>query len=309
MSGPQAKSLRGYADLLGEVKSRIRQAQTKAILSANAEMIRLYWDIGNLVLRRQEAKGWGHSVIPRLARDIRNDLPEVKGFSERNIGYMIRFARGYPNLHQAGAKLLPSHDGSVLQQPAAKLLPEAKGPILQRPVAKLLPGSKESILQQPAAKLADAADPGQLERLVVQLPWGHNLSLIEKVKDLATRIWYMRATLQNGWSRDILKMMIDSQAHKRQGNAINNFTGQLPPAQSDLAIQTLKDPYIFDFLTLEEPFHEENWRRSSCATCKSSSSNSARGLPSSVGNTASSWATRTSTSICSSTTCTCGPSS
>jgi len=219
-----AKSLRGYADLLAQVKSRIRQAQTRAMFSANAEMIRLYWDIGNLVLTRQAAKGWGSSVIPLLARDIRNDLPEVKGFSERNIGYMIRFAREYP--------------------------------ILQQPVAKLLPGAKGSILQQPVAKLADATDPGQLERLVVQLPWGHSLSLIEKVKDLATRVWYMKATLQNGWSRDILKTMIDSQAHKRQGNAINNFTGQLPPAQSDLAIQTLKDPYIFDFLTLEEPFHE-----------------------------------------------------
>jgi hypothetical protein len=64
-------SLRDYADLLGHVKSRIRQAQSKAILAANAEMIRLYWDIGRLVAQQQQLKGWGSSVIPRLARDSR----------------------------------------------------------------------------------------------------------------------------------------------------------------------------------------------------------------------------------------------
>jgi hypothetical protein len=108
LRNPPAKSLSNYADLLGEVKSRIRQAQTRAILSANAEMIRLYWDIGHLVSRRQMTRGWGSSVIPRLARDIRNDLPEVKGFSERNIGRMIAFFREYGE-HPA-----------ILPQPVAK---------------------------------------------------------------------------------------------------------------------------------------------------------------------------------------------
>jgi predicted nuclease of restriction endonuclease-like (RecB) superfamily len=66
----------------------------------------------------------------------------------------------------------------------------------------------------------------------------------------------MRAVIQNGWSRDVLALMIDSRAHERQGKAVSNFAERLPPAQSDLAQQTLKDPYLFDFLTLEEPFHE-----------------------------------------------------
>jgi predicted nuclease of restriction endonuclease-like (RecB) superfamily len=213
-----------YTDLLGQVKSRIRLAQTKAVLSANAEMIRLYWDIGHLVLQRQQAKGWGASVIPRLARDIRNDLPEVKGFSERNIGYMIRFAKEYP--------------------------------ILQQTAAKSLPAPADSILQQPVAKVAKDTEAATLQHLAVELPWGHNVLLIEKIKDIPTRLWYMQKTILNGWSRNILLLMIDSQAHNRQGKAITNFTNQLPPAQSDLAIQVLKDPYIFDFLTLEEPFHE-----------------------------------------------------
>ena len=80
--------------------------------------------------------------------------------------------------------------------------------------------------------------------------------MIEKVKDLNTRLWYMQQTLANGWSRNVLLAMIQSEAHRRQGQALTNFERLLPPPQSDLARQMLKDPYIFDFLTLEEPFHE-----------------------------------------------------
>jgi len=86
-----------YRELLGEIKSRIRQAQIKAALSVNAEMIGMYWDIGRMIHERQQKEGWGARVIPRLARDIRNELPEVKGFSERNIGRMIAFFRNYSN--------------------------------------------------------------------------------------------------------------------------------------------------------------------------------------------------------------------
>ena len=85
-----------YGKLLGEIKSRIQQAQIKAALSANAEMIQLYWDIGRMIDRRQQQEGWGAKVIPRLSRDIRNELPEIKGFSERNLKRMIAFFREYP---------------------------------------------------------------------------------------------------------------------------------------------------------------------------------------------------------------------
>lgn len=97
-----------YSNLLTEIKNRIRLAQTKAVLSANAEMIAMYWDIGRIILDRQQQEGWGAGVIPRLSKDIHNELPEVKGFSERNIGYMIRFAREYSEL-------------IILQQPVAKI--------------------------------------------------------------------------------------------------------------------------------------------------------------------------------------------
>jgi predicted nuclease of restriction endonuclease-like (RecB) superfamily len=88
------------------------------------------------------------------------------------------------------------------------------------------------------------------------LPWAHNVLLIQKVKDLPTRLWYMQQTLTHGWSRNILALQIDSGAHERAGKAVTNFAARLPPPQSDLAVQALKDPYIFDFLTLAEPFQE-----------------------------------------------------
>lgn len=92
--------------------------------------------------------------------------------------------------------------------------------------------------------------------LLLSVPWGHHLLLMEKIKDEETRRWYLQAIVHNGWSRNVLLMQIDSHAHLRQGQATTNFAQRLPDPQSDLAQQSLKDPYLFDFLTLEEPFHE-----------------------------------------------------
>lgn len=94
-----------YRNLLGEIKSRVRQAQHRAAMSANAEMILMYWDIGRLIAARQELEGWGTRVIPRLAADLKNELPEEKGFSERNIGRMIALYRAYPIVPQPVAQL------------------------------------------------------------------------------------------------------------------------------------------------------------------------------------------------------------
>jgi hypothetical protein len=75
----------GYAVLLNDIKDRIAAAQARAVVAVNAELVRLYWDIGRLIELRQREEGWGAGVIPRLARELRNELPDLKGFSERNI--------------------------------------------------------------------------------------------------------------------------------------------------------------------------------------------------------------------------------
>jgi predicted nuclease of restriction endonuclease-like (RecB) superfamily len=91
---------------------------------------------------------------------------------------------------------------------------------------------------------------------VAELPWGQNITLLEKVSDYAQRLWYANMAFENGWSRSILTLQIESDLFSRQGKAITNFAATLPPLQSDLAQQVLKDPYTFDFLTLTDAARE-----------------------------------------------------
>ncbi len=87
---------------------------------------------------------------------------------------------------------------------------------------------------------------------VFNIPWGHNVVLLQKIKSADLRLWYAEKSVENGWSRAILEMQIESRLHERTGKAITNFTQTLPAPDSDMAQQSLKDPYIFDFLTLHE---------------------------------------------------------
>ncbi len=195
-----------FVGLLGDIKARIETSQSRAVFAVNTELLRLYWDIGRLIHERRQRDGRGAAVIPRLARELHNELPELKGFSERNIKRMLTFYREYT--------------GSALTEKVPSV----------------------------AAQLPEA--------VFWHVPWAHHIILMEKLKNITTRYWYMDQTLAHGWSRNILALQIDSQLHARQGKAVTNFAQSLPSPQSDLVRQTLKDPYIFDFLTLEEPFHE-----------------------------------------------------
>ena len=91
---------------------------------------------------------------------------------------------------------------------------------------------------------------------VAQLPWGHVLQIIQRIKDPVDREFYIRETLAHGWSRSILEIQIGQQLHLRIGKAQNNFSSTLPPSDSDLAVQVFKDPYLFDFLGTADPRRE-----------------------------------------------------
>jgi predicted nuclease of restriction endonuclease-like (RecB) superfamily len=99
--------------------------------------------------------------------------------------------------------------------------------------------------------------------LVASLPWGHNIVLMQKVKEIDARLWYARAALEHGWSRAVLMHQVETKLHRREGKAITNFAAALPAPLSDLAHQTLKDPYIFDFLTMDAGARERDLAGSS----------------------------------------------
>lgn len=234
-----------YKGLLTNIKNRVRQGQLKVNLAANAEMLATYWDIGRMIHHQQQQKGWGKGVIPKLAIDLKNELADVKGFSERNINNMLVFYIQYS-------------DFSILQLPVAKLETD---PIRQLPVAELekgtispLPVSEleaESITKLPVSQLETTN-----QQLITKIGWAHHIILIQKIKDRAIRYWYMQQILEQGWSRDTLVAQIKSKIHERQGALVHNFDNTLTNAHSLWAKQTFKDPYIFDFITLATEFSE-----------------------------------------------------
>lgn len=152
----------------------------------------------------------------------------MTGLSARNLRYMREFANAYPP--------------AIWQQPAAKL-EESKGS-----------KGKKSILQQPAAKLATEF----VQLPIAQLPWGHNCLLLDKLKTPKERLFYATKAVKNGWSREVLSIQIQSGLHLRQGNAITNFDATLPQPESDLARETLKNPYLFDFIGIGEEVQERD---------------------------------------------------
>jgi predicted nuclease of restriction endonuclease-like (RecB) superfamily len=192
-----------YVEFLRDLKTRIRSAQVKAAAAVNRELIALYWEIGKGITQRQESAGWGDAVVEQLARDLRHEFPEMKGFSKRNVYRMRAVYFAYQN------------------------------------------------------------EPEFVPQLVAQIPWGHNILLIEKVKDPEKRLWYLEQTAAHGWSRAVLDHQIQTDLHARQLPAakVHNFAQALPPPQSDLAHQMLKDSYVFDFLSLGQEAHERDLER------------------------------------------------
>lgn len=185
----------GYDEFLRGLKERIRTAQVKAALAVNRELVLLYWEIGREIINRQVAQGWGSKVVDQLAKDLKKEFSDMRGFSRSNLMYMRAFAETWPD---------------------------------------------ETIVQE----------------VLGQIPWYHNIALLEKLKSKEQRLWYAQETVKNGWSRNVLVLQIESGLYKRQGSAITNFEQALPKTQSDLAQQLLKDPYNFEFLTISQDAHE-----------------------------------------------------
>lgn len=222
-----------YQQILNGLKEKIRQARFKAALTANAQLLAIYWEVGKTIMQQENEEGWGAKTIERLSADLRAEFEDMKGLSVRNLRYMREFAKAYP-------------DFSILQPSLAKL-PKVKK-------AK----SESDFLQVPLAQLPSNEI---LQASLAKITWYHHITLLDKVKNMEERIFYITKTIENGWSRNMMSLQIENKLFERQGKAISNFENTLPAADSDLAQETFKSPYVFDFLTLNEEAKERDIER------------------------------------------------
>ena len=178
-----------YGRFVESIKQRIRTAQTKAAISANRELILLYWDIGRAIVDAQKDKRYGKRVVEMLSADLRREFPEMAGLTARNFWLMRAFYLAY-----AG-------DQQILKRPVSESRSEKDAQMspqkLKQPVSESPIQRGEELRGQ---KLSQAATESVLAaiELVASLPWGHNIALMQKVKEVDARLWYARAALEHG---------------------------------------------------------------------------------------------------------------
>ncbi len=247
------------------VGSEIEQAQVRLITAANAQMLFHYWKVGNYILYHQNLQGWGSKIIKQLAKAIRFSYPEKKGYSERNLTYMCQFARTY------SLRTLQSfiETDSKLVSPSVNEIADVVCYLndlqfAHESLAQIQSADNKEIIitQEPLAQIHNVAKTvsgiyrmgiKDIENVFMASPvartnWASHVILLNGSLPLGVNYWYIKQSVEMGWSSNVLKMQIDSNLYNRQisNNKVNNFTATLPAPQSDLANYLLKDPYIFD---------------------------------------------------------------
>ena len=215
-----------YTDFLAEIKAQIKSSQAKAALSVNASLIAMNWNIGAMIAENQALFEGRNDFIDQLAKDLQAEFPGIKGFSKRNLFDIRRFYLFYSSdsVRQAVALKTETENSSKVQQAVGLLIDDEKS---------------VSFLQ-----------------FLIQVPWGHHLLILNKVKDAEAACFYLQQTIENNWSRAVLTLHIEQSLFARHGKAVSNFRQTLPEQQAAIAQQMLKDPYNFDFLTLEPKVQE-----------------------------------------------------
>ncbi len=200
--GGQMKN-KDYFKLLGELKSKIRQAYNKTYRTVNKELINLYWSIGKSIVDKKEKLGWGQKIILQLSEGLQKEFPQNSGFSYANLDRMRKFYITYnKNL--------------------------------------------------------------KLAQLVREIPWGHNIAIVEKLKDDYEREYYIRMDIRNYWSRNVLIHQMETKSFERflLDNKSHNFNKTLPVKISNGIKSIIKDTYILDFLEISEDVKEKELEKS-----------------------------------------------
>ncbi len=259
------------------VGSEIEQAQVRLITAANAQMLFHYWKMGNYILYHQNLHGWGGKIIKRLAQAIRFNYPEKKGYSERNLTYMCQFARLYPlnvlrsfietdsilsvpNIQNITNEVLKLNSGQFTQELTAQIQ-SADNQSLE--ITQEVPAQFQNVAKTVATiykiKIEDIEDLF-LASPVARTNWASHVIMLNGSLPLGVSYWYMKQSVEMGWSSNALKIQIETNLYSRQisNNKVNNFTATLPAPQSDLANYLLKDPYIFDLAGTKEKADERD---------------------------------------------------
>ena len=206
-----------YKIWLESLKNKFRSSQIKASIKVNTTLLEFYWDLGEQIVEKQQEYKWGSGFLEKLSRDLSAEFPDVKGFSYTNV----------KNIRQ----------WFVFWQ---QLVGELKTTKSQQLVGESSVDKTKQIVSQ-----------------IFMIPWGHNIAIIQKCKNIDEAIYYVQNTLKNGISRSVLVHQIESNLYERNGKALTNFENTLPPIQSDLAKEITKDPYNFDFITLTNDYQEK----------------------------------------------------
>ena len=209
---------RDYINWLQDIKQRFRNAQLKAVVRVNTEMLQFYWSVGRDMHNMHIEERWGESVVKQFALDMRNEFPGEQGFSNTNVKYMRRWYEFYFERVINSQQLVDQFVDEFGQQPADQLtMPKTFG----------------------------------------MIPWGHHIFIMSKASTLNEALFYIHKIIEGNWSRRVLEDNFNNKLYKSQGAALTNFEARLPATQGKLAVEILKDPYNFDFLTMKEGYDEK----------------------------------------------------
>lgn len=207
-----------YKVWIEDISNRFRKSQLKAAVNVNQEMLKFYWTMGRDIVKMSNEAKYGSRFYNTVSSDLKAIFPEIKSFSPTNLKYMRYFYEMYPN-----AMICKSNSDEL----------------------------------DYAVNRQQLADDSNLQ-LIFCIPWGHHMFLIDKCKgDHQKAFFYVRKTIENNWSRAVMQNQVSVSLYEREGKAITNFAQTLPETQSDLAQAITKDPYNFDFLTMQEKFTEK----------------------------------------------------
>jgi len=223
---------REYQAWLKDVKDRYTRSQLKAAVRVNSTMLEFYWMLGAEIADKQIKASWGSGVIDQLSRDLKFEFSSAQGFSTTNLRYMKQFFLFYS---ENATSLVANFESNHFRHQA---------------------GGESSIVLPVSSEMVPALS-SQMPEILGTIPWRHHVEIVRRAKSVEEAIFYIEKTVEYGWSREDLIDCLKKDLYRSQGKAVTNFTNALPDPQSNLAGETLKDPYNFDFIALTRGYKEK----------------------------------------------------